>query len=210
VSQIKKHPAFKDAQITVEKLPAGDVWLDNVIIERKTVADLLASIADNRLPNQAAEMRALSEWCYLVICGPLLWANKKIVGTDWHYRSVQGALAQVQDLGVSVVHAHDERDFPATCAWLYGRSQKKIVRLAPRRFGLPLMPDEQIISALPGIGPEKANKLLDHFSTVIDVLVGLCDDKCSLPTGFGPKTREAVREVLGLSDNERIIKEKQK
>jgi len=46
-------PTFKELQVSVEVLPLGDIILtenesDKVIIERKSVADLLASIKDGR------------------------------------------------------------------------------------------------------------------------------------------------------------------
>ena len=49
-------------------LDAGDLWVacgdgNTLIVERKEPNDLLASIADNRLFNQAAKMRQISNWC---------------------------------------------------------------------------------------------------------------------------------------------------
>lgn len=209
LSQIKKYPAFKDYSVVSQELPCGDVWLNDgeVIVERKTVPDLLASIADNRIFNQANEMRQLTEWCYIVITDPLMWNDKdKIIGTDWHFRSVQGALLRVQELGVCVTHAANEQDFPGTLAWLLSKEREKIVTIWPRKFGIPMVIGEKIISSLPGLGQEKTSQLLTKFGSVIEVLLCLVNDDCDLQVaGIGKKTRQNIRQALGLSNNQKIV-----
>ena len=54
-------PAFKELQVTVEALPLGDIILtengsDKVIIERKSLADLLARIKDGRYEEQSLRL----------------------------------------------------------------------------------------------------------------------------------------------------------
>ena len=67
--QIKKLvlfiPSFKQLKITVENLPLGDVIIaddleDKVIIERKTINDLLASIKDGRYEEQSYRLNGLN------------------------------------------------------------------------------------------------------------------------------------------------------
>jgi len=57
----------------VQALPVGDAWLmvcDAVLaVERKTLDDFCASIADGRLFTQATEMQRATPWCYEVITG---------------------------------------------------------------------------------------------------------------------------------------------
>jgi DNA excision repair protein ERCC-4 len=197
---------FPNDDIRVEMLSTGDLWADDVIIERKTLSDLLASIADGRLLNQAAEMRARSEHCYLVICGPLVWDfDQKVVGTGWHFRRVQGALLSVQELGVCVVHTADNDDYASTVAWILARSRDRIVTLWPRKFGVPATKSEEILCSLTDVGPERATRLLEKFGSVADALAALTGD-VELPVGVGPKTRASVRVALGLSDKERLVK----
>jgi ERCC4-type nuclease len=57
-------PAFKELQVAVEVLPLGDIILtengaDKVIIERKSVADLLASIKDGRYEEQSYRLNGI-------------------------------------------------------------------------------------------------------------------------------------------------------
>jgi len=57
-------PAYKDIQIVVENLPLGDVIIENsgieaVIIERKSLRDLAASIKDGRYEEQSYRLNGL-------------------------------------------------------------------------------------------------------------------------------------------------------
>ena len=58
-------PAFKDLKIVVEPLPLGDViinngLIDNIIVERKSLSDLAASIKDGRYDEQSYRLNGLS------------------------------------------------------------------------------------------------------------------------------------------------------
>jgi ERCC4-type nuclease len=57
-------PVFKDLQMKVESLPLGDIILEQddkelLIIERKSIADLLASIKDGRYEEQSFRLNGL-------------------------------------------------------------------------------------------------------------------------------------------------------
>lgn len=197
-SQIASHPLLGQPEICA--LSCGDIWLDNLIIERKEPADLIESIKDGRLFNQCSEMRAESEWCYLLIMGQLVWGfDGKIVGTGWNFRAIQGALLQVQELGVSVIQAQNSDDLTPTLVWLANRQRTEHVYL-PARTGLPMPEDQRILASLPGIGPERASDLLKDKS-LRDALLCLLDPACKV-AGIGPKTKKNIRELFNLSESE--------
>jgi ERCC4-type nuclease len=184
----------------IQLLPAGDIHLDDIIIERKEPADLLASIADGRLFNQCAEMRIESAWCYLLIMGQLTWdIAGKIAGTGWNFRSVQGALLQCQELGVSVVHAQNDADLCTTLIWLANRKRTQHVFL-PQRTGLAMPDDQRILASLPGVGRERALELLKERN-LRDALLCLIDPECKVK-GIGAKTKSNIRELLNLNSNQ--------
>lgn len=61
---IKNVPAFKDLQMEVENLPLGDIILsisgkDLIIIERKSIRDLAASIKDGRYEEQSYRLSGI-------------------------------------------------------------------------------------------------------------------------------------------------------
>jgi len=65
-------PSFKDLQVTTENLPLGDVIIaneveDKLIIERKSVNDLLASIKDGRYEEQSYRLNGLEHHNHNII-----------------------------------------------------------------------------------------------------------------------------------------------
>ena len=57
-------PVFKDLKIVVQQLPLGDIVIsdnqnDNIIVERKTLSDLAASIKDGRYEEQSYRLNGL-------------------------------------------------------------------------------------------------------------------------------------------------------
>lgn len=206
IDPIRLFPAFVSSKVEIKTLAAGDCQIDDILVERKTISDLLASIADGRLFNQAVAMRWITEYCYLVICGPLAWNQRQqIIGTNWRCHSVQGALLKVQELGVCVVHAADDNDYPATLAWLANRDLSEVAVVEPRKQATKTTAEENVLMSLPGIGPERAIKLIEHFGTVANVLLALTSD-VELPAGISDKTRSKIRVALGLSDSQYLVR----
>ena len=64
-AQISTIPSFKSIQIKTENLPIGDVIIcdeteDKIIIERKTVSDLMSSIKDGRYEEQSYRLNGIN------------------------------------------------------------------------------------------------------------------------------------------------------
>ena len=65
-------PSFKNIQIVIENLPIGDFIIadekeDKIIIERKTISDLLASIKDGRYNEQSYRLNGLTHHNHNII-----------------------------------------------------------------------------------------------------------------------------------------------
>lgn len=204
---------FGDAPVSVAPLTAGDAWLAvedaAIIVERKTFGDLLGSIQDGRLFDQAARMVRLSPWCYLVVHGEL--GDARGYKNEWGKHRVEGALATVQQMGVVVVRVGSLcLDYHDALLWLAGRKRGE-VRITPRREAVMQSPGERVLCALPGISEIRAQALLDHCGTAVWALTYLTDEGGGKVRGIGPATKEAARQALGLEDNQILavnIKEK--
>lgn len=208
---------FDGAPTVVGQLDAGDVHVvttagDLLVIERKTPGDLLASIGDDRLLTQAARMAKLSRWCYIVITGELgRHASGKVVGeqglTSWSWDAVQGALISAQELGAAVTWCGGAapEDFRQAVLRL-ARRDRQTKRLAPVRPAEWTPAGEQILLALPGVGPDRAQALLDYAGTPAWALTYLTDQHTvsngSRIPGVGPGVRRGVRTALGLPDGQ--------
>jgi ERCC4-type nuclease len=205
--------AFDGATTAVTQLACGDVWLAAsdgalLIIERKTADDLLASIADGRLFDQAAAMVAMSPWSYIAIQGTLApAADGRTLAADvlvnWQWAAVQGALQTVQEMGVAVIYLNEHNgDFAAFLARLAKRSRAAVRAGAPRKVEL-LAPGLSLLMALPGIGSDRAETLMQQAGTAAYALSCLTDNGLNI-IGIGPGTRAKAREALGLREGEYI------
>lgn len=207
---------FDGALKMVTALEFGDVWLTTeddtlVCIERKTPADLLGSIKDNRLFAQCAGMRSKTPWAYLIITGPLTADRTgKIIAdgrpTGWEFASVQGALLTCQEYGVSVVMCQSDADYEATVLRIANRKRDKERILEPNSQPRLMTHAESLLTSLPGIGPERATDLLKKFDRSADALTWLTwQDTILAVAGIGKGTKSAVRKALGLADDEELF-----
>lgn len=206
---------FDGAQTVVTQLQCGDVWVAAadgklLIVERKTADDLLASIADGRLFDQAAGMVAMTPWSYIAVQGTLEPAiNGKTVcdgaPVNWEWAAVQGALQTVQEMGVAVIYLPpaDERGKFAEFITRLARRDRGPVRVGGVRKPELLAPGMALLMALPGIGPDRAKSLMELAGTAAFALSALTDDTLAIP-GIGDGTRAKVRDALGITGGARL------
>lgn len=206
---------FGGAMKMVTTLDYGDAWVtagngDMICIERKAPNDLLGSIKDNRLFNQIAGIRAKTPWAYLVITGILtstvngkVIADERVSGWDWN--SVQGALLTVQEMGVRVVFTESDQDYEATICRLCNRERKPEFVIEPLAQPKFMSPGEVMLTALPGIGLERAQTLLREFDNrPCDALAWLTWHRWNEEhpvAGIGKGIKVGVRKALNLEDH---------
>jgi ERCC4-type nuclease len=182
-----------------------------IAIERKTPMDLLGSIKDNRLFNQAAGMRQQTPWAYLVVTGILghtpdgrVAVNGQL--TAWNWDSVQGALLSVQEMGVGIIAALAPTDFEETVLRLARRKRSPDKVLEPVCQPRFMSPAEQLLTALPGIGWERAQVLLKEFGGRAGMALAWLTWKGTVyqVDGIGEMTKQSVRNALGLDADEEL------
>lgn len=201
---------FGGVPTSVTLLEFGDVWATTedgalLAIERKTSDDLLNSLKDGRLLVQLAGLRQLSEYAYLVICGSITRGAEGKAVTDgrqtgWNYQAVQSAILTAQELGVYVVYTTDDH-FEATVAGL-GKRNRGEIRAKPARKFVQLDSGEQMLAALPGIGLERVDALMNLYTTPAYALCAITDTTLTTERvpGIGPLTKANVRKALGIPD----------
>lgn len=200
----------------VTMLEHGDLWLTTkagalLIVERKTVNDLLGSIRDGRLWPQVAGMIAQTRWCYVVICGRMSCGpdgNVIVEGsglTGWNWHSVQGALVRIQELGAFVVWAANDADYEHVALSLAERPHETAQVVAPARQAIPMSEAEQVLTALPGIGLEKVKPILEYAGgNAAWALTYLTDPQSNGVAGIGAGIKRNVRRALGLGESEKL------
>jgi ERCC4-type nuclease len=175
------------------QLPAGDYVLsDRLVVERKTGADLAASVKDRRLFEQVERLRAAYASVVLLVEGEPIHISE---------RSWKGALGRVLVTGVSVLRTDDPRD---SAAWLVrlhrlegkGPSEAR-GRPRPRRPTEDLERlAEDVLRCLPGISTVGAGRLLAHFGSLAAVFAA---DEAQLRRvpGIGPVRGAALARLFG-------------
>lgn len=201
----------------VTNLEWGDITAvtsngDMVIIERKTPSDLLNSIGDKHIFSQAAGMRSFSPWCYLLITGPLTATSSGHVVADsrvtgWRWTSVQGALLEIQEMGVRIVYCLGEKEYEPTVMQLCNRERNKEKVLEPTTQSRSMSPGEILLTSLPGIGIERAQLLLSQFNNdPARALVWLTRKKSTIGiAGLGEGVKRAVKSALCLGEWEEMF-----
>ena len=175
------------------RLAAGDYVLsDRVVVERKTGADLAASIKDRRLFEQIERLIDAYPAVVLVVEGDPVHISE----ASW-----MGALSRVLLAGVAILGTVDPED---TAHWL-----SRIYRIegkgpsAPR--GLPRVrrptddlasTAQDVLTCLPGISTVGARRLLDHFGSLAAVFAA---DEAALRgvQGIGPVRAASLARLFG-------------
>jgi Fanconi anemia group M protein len=192
LAAVRRSGAF---DVRIVHLATGDYLInDDVLIERKSVADLAASLVDGRLFPQVAR---LAHSCYrslLLIEGPT-----PATIPDVHPHSVEGALVSIAAMWrLPMLHSSDSEQSVRLLRFLADqlrrpqepilrRFDRKPKRLASRRLFL--------LQGLPGVGPTLAHRLLVHFGCIERVFTA---DASALAEvrGVGAKKAARIRELL--------------
>ena len=164
------------------RLPAGDYVLsDRVVVERKTGADLAASIKDRRLFEQIERLAEAYEAVVIVVEGEPI----HIAPSSW-----KGALARVLLSGAAIVATQDAAD---TAEWLErlarlegGGPSEARGRPRPRRpTDDRAAVAEDVLTCLPGISTVGARRLLAHFGSLPAVFAASGEELRAV-AGIGP------------------------
>ena len=212
------------------KLRCGDinVCLPNgnlLIIERKAPSDLLASIGDGRLFDQAERMVTLSPWSFIIINGAITYNNSDMAVIDgeasnWRGASVRNALLAVQLAGC-VVTSTDGVGLICTIEEIISLCSKTdhspSVRKQRALTFPPIDTRIEILAQFPGVGYKRAEAILryvaacpvnpdDEFGSIASAiewatLLPLINEN-SHPEGWGKITIANFRTILGLAADE--------
>jgi ERCC4-type nuclease len=170
------------------RLPVGDYDVGSAIVERKSVRDLHLSIVRGRFWAQIGRLARSRRTPYLLVEGRRLDAG------PLRPAAVRGALLAVSELGISLIRSTDPKDSALWLKVLAGRSQRR----RPRRVyprGVHADPSVALIAAVPGFSSTTAQRLLERFGSVSDVLAAGPDNWFSVP-GVGPKRARSLWEAL--------------
>ena len=178
---------MKNVSVCIKRLSIGDYLVDNrLVFERKTLNDFALSIIDGRLFSQAIRLVSSKYNSVLILEG----AGKELTETGIRREAIQGALITVSIvLGIPVLRSKS----PSESAHLIlyaARQIKSFARGTVQRHGSRPKGKRKkqlfILQGLPGVGSERAARLLDEFGSVEAVVTA---------------TREELQSVEGIGKN---------
>jgi len=185
------------AVVRIEHLAVGDYNVDGaVLIERKTATDFAHSLIDGRLFNQAKQMADSPLRTAYILEG----SSAEWLGLGVSREATQGALVTLMLIfDIPVFRPSD----PAESARLIFYIGSQLARLrdpnhvpyrqakAKRKKSRQL----RVLQGLPGVGPDRAEGLLERFKTVRACLSASTAELMEVE-GIGPKTAEAIDHVI--------------
>ena len=158
---------MKNVSVGVKRLACGDYLVDGrLIFERKTLIDFARSIVDGRLFRQAIRLVGAKYKSVLILEGTAKDLSESKVSRE----AMQGALITLSlILGIPVLRS--KRPFETACLILYSARQIRSIATGVfqrhgYRPGTKRKNQLFILQGLPGVGSERAARLLDVFGSV--------------------------------------------
>ncbi len=200
----------------VVKLPLGDLMIVGdkgaLVVERKTVPDLLGSIRSNRLWSQllglmkAGEILGFEVKRRLLVIHGGFWeyTNVSSVNEQRFWSTTLGALLAINFVyDTPCVVCENNYAFEVFLRILLQREEKgKNDRLPEARWhkkSVSMLPTKDvkryILDAIPNIGEARAKSLLDSYGTILNIAKSAKSELRKVP-GIGEKRAEKIYEVF--------------
>lgn len=183
----------EEVSVVVERLPLGDYLVDaSLLVERKTLADLVSSIKDGRLFTQGCRLAGSPLRTALILEG----TGKDLATSAMSREAIQGALISLSlYLGIAVLRARDSAETARLMLFAARQGRQAARSVAPRpgrRLRSKRRIQARVLQGLPGVGPERARRLLERFATLEAVIRADAAELTSVP-GIGQATAEMIR-----------------
>ncbi len=170
-SYIVKYLIDNNIDIKFTTLQVGDIIISNkVAIERKTVKDFVDSIIDKRLLTQIKDLKRSYEKPLLIVEGTEnIYSQRNI-----HSNAIRGMIATIAiDYSIPIITTYDEQDTASYIIQMAKREQSDSSDFSFHANKTALTPNQEleyVISALPGVGPNIAKRLLERFKNVQNIM----------------------------------------
>ncbi len=184
----------------VKRLEVADYDVGGVYgVERKTPGDFISSIIDRRLFDQATYLREAFEVPIIVVEGGF---SRVLRYRRINPHAVLGALAALAETKISVIQTSGPRETAELIYVLARRLERKKKpyvpptkkRVVKMNTSIPVV-QLNLISTLPGISFEMADKILRHFKTPRKFFTASPEEIRAVP-GIGEKRVKKITAVL--------------
>ena len=187
---------IENVEVDMLRLSLGDYQIGNrVIVERKTLNDFAISIVDGRLFNQMIYLANSNSEGVLILEG----TAGDTVDIGIAREAMQGALITVSlIIGIPVLRSKNPAETANLIVYI-GRQIKSMARGGVQRHGYRPKNKRKrqlyILQGLPGIGPERADRLLDRFGSV-EAAISASSSQLQSVDGIGTGVADKIRWVV--------------
>ena len=194
---IKSLSKIENVDTSIRRLPIGDYQINNrVIVERKTLKDFAKSIVDGRLFRQMIRLAKSASQGVLILEG----TAADTVDLKMARASMQGALITVSlILGIPVLRSKDPSETARLIVYI-GRQIESMARGGVQRHGYRPKNKRKtqlyILQGLPGVGPERAGRLLDRFGSV-ETAISASSSELQSVDGIGKSIGDKIKWAVG-------------
>ena len=187
---------IENVDVNIRRLSIGDYQVDNrLIVERKTLKDFTISIIDGRLFKQMIRLSNSNSKGVLLLEGTI----SDTVELGVTREAMQGALITVSlILGIPVLRSKDPSETAKLMVYI-ARQIESMARGGVQRHGYRPKNIRKrqlfILQGLPGVGPERAGRLLDRFSSV-EAAISASSSELQTVDGIGKSIADKIKWVV--------------
>lgn len=195
IAAVRDHP-----DVAIERLPAGDIVVDSMAVERKTLRDYVSGVMGRSGPDledQVARMAERFAHSYVLLEGDL--GDVEELRTGVSPAAIRGSMASITARhGVPVVPCTDRRGLVDFAVRL---GRKHVEDPATRPLPVGSVPSrreptaKRMYACIEGIGPELAETLYETYPTVAE-LVAASREELLAVEGIGEKRARTIRAAL--------------
>ncbi len=187
--------AMPGVEVICQRLKTGDYQIDDWLFERKTLLDFAESIKDGRLFSQANRLFSTGRSVAFILEGK----TGDLTQSGMRREAIQGALISLSLIyQLPILRSLDPAETARLLLYAGDQLRRDQADHIHRRGRRPKRRRKQqiyVLQGLPGIGPEKAERLLTRFGGVEAVLVASQEELQAVP-GVGRKIAEGIRRLL--------------
>ncbi|WP_018139912.1 ERCC4 domain-containing protein [Thioalkalivibrio sp. ALJ7] len=190
---IQRIERLEGVELEFTDLDVGDYELPNgVVVERKSATDMVLSVVDQTLWENAAKLKANHDQVVYIVEGDLYEPRFHQQALDIHRALAHLTIA----LGVSVLPSPDA-DNSGMLIYLLGLN----AQLEPDATARPTRPDKRraaaefIVSGLPGVEPDQAREMLRQLGSVRDIVNANADTLAGIE-GIDEERAQRIESVV--------------
>ncbi len=194
--------ATKGIQVEFGHLTVGDYEVEGTFVfERKRLPDLAISIQDGRLFRQARRLAGLTppKRGAFILEG----TSADLADSAMRREAIQGALVTIAlFFGVPVLRARNAEKTARVMVYAARQARWFTHGALPRHAKRPKgkrRAQSALLQGLPGVGPDRAARLLERFGSVEAILTA-AQEELTAVQGIGTDTAKKIRWIVSEPD----------